>query len=431
VTAGGVVTKTPATDDADARFAEVTVEARSVDYALLPVVMPGQSAEITGIALAGLGSAICKLPPVMMCNPNETEDKEEFDTVRYVGSGIRLVGNVKDQNGNLEDADEVRGTYGPGVFGYLETNAGNGAIATAQTLGRVNPPGDCFSAEGADVKPGQQVSVLDALNTRFGIYGDGLNNVCDGNNALCPPSGNARIDLVQKAPVGSCGIKKNGFQVGPNPYRPSTNYEDDIDPTGIDPMGYPRDKCHAVDEEGKDCKGNGNIRVGNGDWDRNAYYETNGYGKLIPSAWSSYGYPELVGRSVPTRFQQYRFEYENSSTMLAEKTFGTKSNRFEQQGRPLCTPSTAIPPGSNPDRRVLSVAVINCAAERVGASTTNAKILKFIDVFLVEPTARRTHDGIKYTKNSDVYVEVIGTTKSAQGANQGQVIRKDTPYLLE
>ena len=413
-----------ATTDANARFVEVRVNAKTVDYALFPVIGLVTSGNMDAAAFAGLGSAICKVPPVMMCNPNETSDPE-FNTANYAGYGIRLVANVNGKNGNNETADETPGSYGPGVFGYLETDAGSGANATAQSLGRLQPPGECVSVEGADVKPGQQVSVLDALNTRFGVFDNGLNNACGTDNALCPPSDNARIDLLKKAGNGgSCRIHSSGFQVGENPYRPTSGVNN-INPAGLDPMGYPRDKCHAVSVDGI-CSGNGNARVGNGDWDRAAYYATNGYGS-VPTTWSSYGYPELKNRTTPTRYQQYRYEYDNKATMLAAKNVGS----LQQQGTPLCTPPAGIAPASTPDRRVLSVAVINCNAEDLSSSTTDAEIKKFVDVFLVEPTARRTHDGTQYTRNSDVYIEVIGETTLGGGATQGQKIRKDVPYLIE
>lgn len=414
-----------ATTDANANYVEVFVDGRVVDYALLPITGLLTSDTIEGVAFAGLGSALCKVPPVMMCNPNEASDPD-FTIANYVGKGIRLVANVNGQNGAGEDPDEPVGSYGPGVFGYLETNAGNGAIATARTLGRTAPPGDCVQIDGADVKPGQQVSVLDALNVRYGIFENGLNNVCDQGNASCPPSDNGRIDLVKRGGNGgSCRIHTSGFQVGDAPYRP-TSPVNDIDPTGIQPMGYPRDKCHAVSLAGA-CSGNGNARIGNGDWDRAAYYATNGYGSM-PTTWSNYGYPELTGRSTPTRYQQYRYEYDNRATMLQSQNV---AGGYVQQGTPLCTPPSGVAPGSTPDRRVLSIAVINCTAEGVGSNTTDAEIEKFVDVFLVEPTARRTFNGVKYTNNSDVYVEVIGATTTGGGANQGQQIRKDVPYLIE
>ena len=52
-------------------------------------------------------------------------------------------------------------------------------------------------------------------------------------------------------------------------------------------------------------------------------------------------------------------------------------------------------------------------------------------MFLVEPTARRVHNGTRYTNNSDVYIEVVGATTVGGGASEGQEIRKDIPYLIE
>ncbi|MBY6127091.1 pilus assembly protein [Qipengyuania aquimaris] len=403
---------TAATADDNANYVEVYVDARQVDYALLPITGRLASGALEGIAFAGLGSAICKVPPVMMCNPQEASDPE-FDTAAYAGHGVRLIAN--DQGG----------LYGPGVFGYLETNAGSGASATAQTLGRVDPPGDCIQVDGADVKPGLQVSVLDALNTRVGVFANGLNNACGANNGLCPPPANARIDLLQKG--GQCRIGNSGFQVGPNPYRPTSPVNDltTAEWTPLDPMGFPRDKCHAVSQLGSCTLG----PMGDGNWDRTAYYGTNGLGSM-PTSWSNYGYAELSGRSTPTRYQQYRWEYDQAAAGGSQLTNVNVTGGYRTQRSPLCH-GPGVAPAATPDRRVLSIAVINCVAEAVGSNTTDARIQKFVDVFLVEPSARRGSGSNIITEASDVYVEIIGETTLGGGANQGQEIRKDVPYLIE
>ena len=405
---------TAATSDENANYVEVIVDARQVDYAFLPITGQLASGDMQGVAFAGLGSALCRVPPVMMCNPREAADPE-FTTANYTGNGLRLIAN--DQGG----------LYGPGVFGYLETNAGNGAIATARTLGREDPPGDCISTEGADIKPGEQISVLDALNTRVGVYANGLNNVCGTGSAACPPPANARIDLLQKG--NSCAIGNSGFQVGPAPYRPTSPVNDltAAEYGALDPMGFPRDKCHAISLTGSCALGT----MGDGNWDRNAYYQTNGLGSM-PTSWSTYGYSELAGRSTPTRYQQYRWEYEqhvSGNTVLTNPTF-TNNGNWTVQRSPICN-GPGLPPASAPDRRVISIAIINCTAESVGSSTTDARIQKFVDVFLVEPSARRGNGASLRTEASDVYVEVIGETILGGGAETGQEIRKDVPYLIE
>ena len=49
----------------------------------------------------------------------------------------------------------------------------------------------------------------------------------------------------------------------------------------------------------------------------------------------------------------------------------------------------------------------------------------------IEPSARRGNGAALRTEASDVYVEVIGETILGGGANQGQEVRKDVPYLIE
>lgn len=393
--------RTAATDDENANFVEIYVDARQVNYALLPITGRLASDALEGIAFAGLGSAICKTPPLMMCNPREYSDPD-FDISAYVGSGVRLVAN---DGGGLV----------PGNFGYLETNIGNGASALREVLGRTEIPGDCLPAEGVTTKPGLSVSVFDALNTRFGIEGNGLIQACGPNQSLCPPSGNSRIDLLQAG--NKCDISKNGFAVGNAPYLPTSPVNDHPNPAALDPMGYPRDKCHAVSNTGS-CTLD---RMGDGNWDRNAYYVSNGYG-AIPTTWPDYGYPELAGRTTPTRFQQYRYEYDNRATMLATKNV---AGGFKQQGTPICSPP-GIAPGSSPDRRVLTIAVLNCVSQGIQGRTENLDVVDWVDVFMVEPSATRAR-----TEKSDFYVEIIGRSAPGGGGSSGEEIRKDVPYLIE
>ncbi len=62
--------KTPATGDDDANFIEVKVDARTVRYALTPLVGAISSGLQIAGAMAGLGTSICKVPPVFICNPD-------------------------------------------------------------------------------------------------------------------------------------------------------------------------------------------------------------------------------------------------------------------------------------------------------------------------------------------------------------------------
>jgi Flp pilus assembly protein TadG len=416
---------TPADDDSNAKFVEVEVDPREAFYALTPIVAAVSSGQMKAVAFAGLDSAICKVPPLMLCNPDETGDPE-FTIANYIGKGIRLVAN------------DGGGIYGPGNFGFLaaalDTNGTNGAKVLRQILGQEAQPGDCVSADGVTTDPGNMVSVRDALNTRFDIYDNGLNNVCGTNGALCPPSINTRKDLAQKG--GSCALVDNtgnasGWKLPNNPYPgatlPAPGPLTDAQAAALSPTGYPHDICHAFSETGSCTDG----RIGDGDWDRYAYFRSH-----------PVDYPEIAsgGRAAldafmmtnfktttPTRYQVYIWEMQHASDRLHTNITLAGGNKVSSQ--PVCAPPGVAPSSTEVDRRVLTVAVVNCTAEGVKGKTTDVAVKKWIDIFLTEPSLARTAG--TPTENSDVYVEVIGQTQNATDEGAVQLVKKSVPYLIE
>ena len=131
---------TAATDDSNAKFVMVVVDSRTANYALTPVVGALSSGAISATAFAGLNQAICKVPPVMFCNPKESTDPD-FTVANYIGDGMRLISN------------DGGGSYGPGNFGFLATNAGNGASVLGKELGSSTVPGDCVQETGVTTDP--------------------------------------------------------------------------------------------------------------------------------------------------------------------------------------------------------------------------------------------------------------------------------------
>src|SRR4051812_19541090 len=61
---------TVVTADATAKVVRVSIGTRTAKYALTPIV-GAISGSSTASAVASVGNAICKTPPVMMCNPDE------------------------------------------------------------------------------------------------------------------------------------------------------------------------------------------------------------------------------------------------------------------------------------------------------------------------------------------------------------------------
>jgi Flp pilus assembly protein TadG len=422
---------TPATDDSNAKFVEVEVDPRQAFYALTPIVAAFSSGQMKAVAFAGLDSAICKVPPLMLCNPNETGDPE-FTIANYIGKGIRLVAN------------DGGGIYGPGNFGFLaaglNTSGANGAKVLRQILGREGQPGDCVSGDGVTTDPGNMVSVRDALNTRFDIYDSGLNNACGSNGALCPPSINTRKDLVQKG--NSCTLvdntgNPNGWKLPANPYpgatMPPQGELTEAQAAALSPTGYPHDICHAFSEIGN-CTplvgGQGN-RVGDGKWDRYAYFMSHpvDYPGLTSKALVDTFMQTNFGTKTPTRYQVYSWEMQTAANRAARLHTGVNVGGNKASSQPVCSPPGIIPDTNNVDRRVLTVAVVNCTAEGVRGKTTDVAVQKWIDIFLTEPSLARTVG--TPTENSDVYVEVIGQTQNATDEGAVQLVKKSVPYLIE
>lgn len=428
-----VVDPTDADADTRARFVEVTIGAREAFYALTPVVAAFSSGDIDAAAMAGLGSSICRVPPVMMCNPAEPDSNRnvdlEFDADSYQGVGIKLVAND---------------SYSPGAFGFLKTDNG-GARDLKADLGWNTPPGECSATTGVEIKDGMNASVLDGLNTRFDMPGNG--NSCptiDGVTGVCSPSVNVRKDLVRNA--NNCTWTENNASSGnfdTRRYRPTLaiNYPSNKTP---EIMGHPRDLCHAHGDVGSCPAGpDGNPgRIGTGDWDINAYWRSN-YGSSYAGQVSTLTYgPQPKG--YPTRYQVYRYEVDNLASTIANSKVGSGGTAYSQPQPGRCLATSAAPYGIVPgngtvDRRRISVALLNCSALKAKYGSINNKKLEvaaWLDMFLVEPsiTRRKCQGGPscndKYTDATDVYVEVIGETQAAGDGTTGQVIRRDVPYII-
>lgn len=425
------------TADTTAKFVGVDVIGRKSYYALTPIVAAFNSGTMNANAVAGLGSAICKTPPVMICNPAELTDSA-FTVANYVGKGLKL---VSVGNGG--------GAWSPGNFGYLDTGAsGTGANALREALGWNAIPGDCLPQSGVNTKPGATVTVTDALNTRFDIFANGQSCPTGGT---CGVAADVIKDVMRPGNSSNCAYGNNGqvWQLPTNYYGsgslPSATATPAALPTTSTPdtMGHPRDICHLVNSGVTGaCTG----AVGDGVWDRDAYFRTNykrtavGVGGAIGTRWSSANWQANTGLSpsvatsasnYASRYNVYEWELANAGTTVdgvvvlgPRIVSGNGAAAPTAYGAPQCgtTPTGA----SQPDRRRISMAVVNCTANSVNGSSTNVPVIKWIDLFLVEPSLTRER-----TSQGDVYAEVIGETSAgANGSTASQVVRRSVPYLV-
>jgi Flp pilus assembly protein TadG len=428
------VTDTPgaaATSDANARVVLVAVNPREAIYALTPIVGAFRSGSIGAEAVARIGSAICKMPPVMICNPDEVGGNLTFEPSLYAGKGLRLT-----------SVGAGGGGWVPGNFGYLDTNITEVSGEVNQlraALGWNTPPGECVAANGVDTKPGATVTVTDAINTRFDIF-ENQNTSCWGTGT-CWTSINSVKDVIRPANANggnACKLHNQGWQL-PTGYYGSGNFPvagstPAALPTTSTPtvMGYPRDMCHAVSSNGV-CVSGYEGRIGDGNWDRDAYFRVN-YRRSDGTYWTGgTGAGTWRGNTgLPAnakRFDVYQWEMNNRGNVVdgvqvlgPRVVSGSGASALTSYGSPQCS-TGQVPTPTVPDRRRITVAVANCISQGVNGNAEDVQVVKWIDVFLVEPSLNRER-----TNNGDIYAEIIG---EAQSSSAAQVIKRDVPHLLK
>jgi hypothetical protein len=206
-------------------------------------------------------------------------------------------------------------------------------------------------------------------------------------------------------------------------------------------MGYPRDKCHSFNDTGNCATtfGSPGDRIGNGDWDIDAYFRTNHPGMTIPNPAgglniydtsnnatirAAFLSPADASRTYPTRYQVYRWEMANAAAQLTAQTVAGVGTSY---GQPVCRPPGWAAGGTTADRRTLPIAVVNCTG-LAGKKAVNP--IDWIDSFLVEPSMPRSGASGTYTQTGDIYVEVIGHTGNGTGGSTSQFVRHDRPYLI-
>ena len=401
-----------ATSDQEASFVEVRVEAREAAYAFTPVIGAISSGAIRAAAMAGMQSSFCRIPPMMICNPDEGTPNE-FDGDAYAGQGILL----KARGGG--------NAWAPGDFGFLaagyDFSGGAGANVLRRVLGQENALIECVGGSRVTTEPGNMENVVDALNTRFDIYEQGgvaNNAVCGAGQ--CPPDPNTRSDLVRpNTALSGQNCRSNPWQNEPNwngnigwslpPYN-RRYFAETANNTNLAAMGLPRDRCHASLTQ--NCPGG---RIGNGTWDATAYFRTN-YGWADTATWTS-----QTGLSDDaTRFDVYKWEL----TQLRNPRPVSGLGAMHAHSRPICQ----VAPAATTERRKLTVAVINCSGL---AGRETRRPIAWIDVLLLEPSILR-HDaaGNVRTQASDVYVEVIGEATVVGDGGETSVVRS-VPYLVQ
>lgn len=423
----------PATNDAEARFVEVHVNPRRAFYALTPVMASfTNSGDLNAAAYAGVGSAVCKVPPIMICSPDPTQP---FNAEGRKGQGLIATGHApngtsNNQGGGAGSTDNVN--WSPGNFGFLQVQEGTAQSRNArllQALAFNNPPIDCVSVDDNKVNTGNPQGLYDAINTRFGIYdfpSSGNNTLASCQGGACSPAPNVRMDHATSTNGNGnggggngngngngnggggnpnvCKMGNNGYTmptggaefnpIVTTPVNSSTRYD-----TNITRMGLPRDLCHYdTYSAGAQCGTVAGGRFGTGLWARNDYWAVNHNGVTRPTAWNSM-----------TRYETYLWEIENSRGVA---------------------PAVCAPAAGDASRRVLTIAVVSNCAQLSGTSR-DVVIDDWVDVFLVEPATDNSARHMGGFRDA-IYFEIIGPSKLAgSGTYAAQQVRRDVPYLIQ
>ena len=337
-------------------------------------------------AVAQNSTAHCRIPPIIICNPNEPGP---FDPEVLHGRGITL----KSQGASAPLA--------AGNFGLLALPAEKVASLSTNDIrdawARVRPLDDCFG-ETVTTKPGQSTAIAQGLNMRFDIFFQGTHVVPSGelpvrDNPNYTPSLNDVKGL--KPGINCSATHPQGWTKTPTPYdgaapKPQPTF-------GVDAMGFPRDDCAY----GGTCDISlGGSNIGDGVWAYAKYMEIN-HPTMSPPSLPVPPIPDLDGDTsgTPSRYEVYKWELSNAL-----------SQSPPENAPPMCHNAAWQP---ELDRRVISAAVLNCGSL---GGTTIIKPISYVDLFLTEPM------GI-FDTNNDLYAEIIGPSDQGNSEVVWHILR--------
>ncbi len=193
-------------------------------------------------------------------------------------------------------------------------------------------------------------------------------------------------------------------------------------------IGLPQDKCFP-DGCGTDPQNvNNNPRIGNGNWDYQNYFRINHpcdpalKACAGPPEWKPADWPGGSANWPPTRYETYRYETEAPSIVTPNKPIygGAPNVKTAEYGGPQCYTGSPVPeiPGYYyfpeeernkallGDRRVISIAVVNCIARKKAGLKVSGRFsftpAELAFVFITEPVPPPNKGKI------DLFVEALG-----------------------
>jgi len=362
----GYFATAPASDDAPMTAApppydyiQVTTTGVVQNTLLMQALGAAATTTVTASAVARKGQAICQVTPLFMCLPNPAT----FDPNAWIGHQVLM----KAAQGN---------SWTNGNWGLLDTPGGSqSAGALASMIAGTNGLPQCIGV-GVDTKPGNVASISPAFNIRFDMYENLPGNVNYKTTPGYPPAEN--VTKGKKRTNSNCN-----------------NYNNTPTQTQM-----PRDSNIS----------NSN-RFGNGQWDCLGYWNAAHPGDTanIPAGCTSTG-----GIS---RYQVYLHEITHlpNKALIPDLTASGGENGDPSEQSPICYSGGPIPPTPTApsqrinDRRIFTVAGIDCSSVAINGNTPNVPVQYYLSMFITEPA------GTQGQTNGDVYMEIVGHDANGGG----------------
>lgn len=398
------LTNNATTISVDAKYVYVRAQSINLDTAFFnPATLLRASVPVAAVAVAKSVSAICDIPPLYICNPFE------FDSSgTYVGDELQTRFAEGDLHGRMIRLHpKGSGTHAPGNFGFLSVDGSSSADSIRDFFaGNRNPT--CVATDTVRTKPGAASSISQGINTRFDIYEGPFNNWRNASKPfIIGPAVNVRKGIrpdVTGSTIKDCvGQGSSGT--------PGDDHLNDV-AVGWDANATNDFVYGLADNEEMDAPNLGipGASIGTGNWPIAKYLAEN-YGAAAPSFLdipnSFAGSSSLVGASVPSRYDVYRYEISEGLYTMRHPGEMEGDSASGESGESMCGPNKTHPiePITSSDRRVMVAAIIDCGTVGDGGGVNEYPVNAFASVFLTRPMERTAP-----SVDSTIDVEIIDIT---------------------
>lgn len=356
------------TDAFDAVFVRVVATPATLDTLFLRatkalVGATGSSqATVSAQAIAGFTMEACDVTPLMFCKPPGWSATQASS----IGDEILL------RSGGQGAA------WGPGDFGFLEVKDSaigssclglNGAKLIGCLIGAEGNITGCYAQRGVTTEPGQKVGLENAVfNTRFDQFSGVMSQFKNDTKYT------VALNIIS-------GLVPQGNACGWNNASASTNS-----------IALPHDTCFASGS----C-----TRFGNGTWDYARYIDMN-YGNgngTLEAGEDAHLVSRIPATYAGTRYGVYVAEIAYSKA--AGLPSGAILSERDELGIAQCSSNVS----TDPKRRVVIAAAIDCTANPINGRADNVPVAEFVELFLTQPVG----SGAGSPPSFDLWVEVIGS----------------------